>query len=206
MLDKLDAIKARFEQVGVALTNPEIINDQKQFGAYSKEYRSLEKIVKPYDEYQKVMADYTFAKDNQNSSDPDMRELAKMELPELEEKKEALEKELTKLLIPKDPQDDKNAILEIREEKVIGLEEAIRRMTSLPATKFRLKDRGLLLEGMAADIVIFDEKMVIDRSTFDQPHQYSSGFSYVLVNGQLTVNEGQHTGMRAGKALRKSIE
>ena len=114
MLDKLDAIKARFEQVGVALTNPEIINDQKQFGAYSKEYRSLEKIVKPYDEYQKVMADYTFAKDNQNSSDPDMRELAKMELPELEEKKEALEKELTKLLIPKDPQDDKNAILEIR--------------------------------------------------------------------------------------------
>jgi len=94
----------------------------------------------------------------------------------------------------------------VREEKVIGLEEAIRRMTSLPATKFRLKDRGLLLEGMAADIVIFDEKMVIDRSTFDQPHQYSSGFSYVLVNGQLTVNEGQHTGMRAGKALRKSIE
>ena len=78
MLDKLDAIKARFEQVGLALTNPEIINDQKQFGAYSKEYRSLEKIVKPYEEYQKVMADYTFAKDNQNSSDPDMRELAKM--------------------------------------------------------------------------------------------------------------------------------
>ncbi len=114
MLDKLDAIKARFEQVGLALTNPEIINDQKQFGAYSKEYRSLEKIVKPYEEYQKVMADYTFAKDNQNSSDPDMRELAKMELPELEEKKEILEKELTKLLIPKDPQDDKNAILEIR--------------------------------------------------------------------------------------------
>lgn len=114
MLDKLDAIKARFEQVGVALTNPEIINDQKQFGAYSKEYRSLEKIVKPYEEYQKVIVDYNFAKDSQNSSDPDMRELAKMELPELEEKKETLEKELTKLLIPKDPQDDKNAILEIR--------------------------------------------------------------------------------------------
>lgn len=114
MLDKLDAIKARFEQVGVALTNPEIINDQKQFGAYSKEYRSLEKIVKPYEEYRRVMADYQFAKENQNSSDEDMRELAKMELPELETKKEALEKELTKLLIPKDPQDDKNAILEIR--------------------------------------------------------------------------------------------
>lgn len=114
MLDKLDAIKARFEQVGVALTNPEIINNQKEFGAYSKEYRSLEKIVQPYEAYKKVLADYEYAKEAQHASDEEMRELAKMELPELEEKKEALEKELTKLLIPKDPQDDKNAILEIR--------------------------------------------------------------------------------------------
>ncbi|HEY1019113.1 MAG TPA: peptide chain release factor 1 [Sediminibacterium sp.] len=114
MLDKLDAIKARFEQVGVALTNPEIINNQKEFGAYSKEYRSLEKIVQPYEAYKKVLADYEYAKEAQNGSDEEMRELAKMELPELEEKKTALEKELTKLLIPKDPQDDKNAILEIR--------------------------------------------------------------------------------------------
>lgn len=114
MLNKLDAIKARFEQVGIALTNPEIINNQKEFGAYSKEYRSLEKIVQPYEAYKKVLADYEYAKEAQNGSDEEMRELAKMELPELEEKKEALEKELTKLLIPKDPQDDKNAILEIR--------------------------------------------------------------------------------------------
>ncbi|MBI2284663.1 MAG: peptide chain release factor 1 [Bacteroidetes bacterium] len=114
MLNKLDAIKARFEQVGIALTNPEVINNQKEFGAYSKEYRSLEKIVKPYEEYRKVLADYEFAKDAQNGTDEEMRELAKMELPELEQRKETLEKELTKLLIPKDPQDDKNAILEIR--------------------------------------------------------------------------------------------
>lgn len=114
MLDQLDAIKARFEQVGVALTNPEIINNQKEFQQYSKEYRQLEKIVKPYEEYRKVNADYTFAKESLNGSDEELRELAKMELPELEEKKEALEKELTKLLIPKDPQDDKNAVLEIR--------------------------------------------------------------------------------------------
>lgn len=100
--------------MGIALTNPEVINNQKEFGAYSKEYRSLEKIVKPYEEYKKVLADYEFAKDAQNGSDEEMRELAKMELPELELKKETLEKELTKLLIPKDPQDDKNAILEIR--------------------------------------------------------------------------------------------
>ena len=114
MLDQLDAIKARFEQVGVALTNPEIINNQKEFQQYSKEYRQLEKIVKPYEEYRKVNADYTFARESLNGNDEELRELAKMELPELEEKKEALEKELTKLLIPKDPQDDKNAVLEIR--------------------------------------------------------------------------------------------
>jgi peptide chain release factor 1 len=114
MLEQLDAIKARFEQVGVALTNPEIINNQKEFQQYSKEYRQLERIVKPYEEYRRVSADYTFAKESLNGNDEELRELAKMELPELEEKKESLEKELTKLLIPKDPQDDKNAVLEIR--------------------------------------------------------------------------------------------
>ena len=114
MTEQLEAIQARFEQVGVALTNPEIINNQKEFQRLSKEYRDLEKIVKPFNEYKKVTADYDFAKEGLNSNDADLRELAKMELPELEEKKEALEKELTKLLIPKDPQDDKNAVLEIR--------------------------------------------------------------------------------------------
>lgn len=94
----------------------------------------------------------------------------------------------------------------VRNEKVISLEEAIRRMTSLPATKFKLKDRGLLREGMAADIVVFDEKLVTDQSTFEKPHQYATGFSYVLVNGQLTVDEGVHNGTRAGKALRKTAD
>ena len=114
MLDKLEAIKGRFEQVGMALTNPEIIGNQNEFQRLSKEYRSLEKIVQPFEEYKNVLSNYAFGKDALNSNDDDMRELAKMELPELEEKKERLEKELTKLLIPKDPQDDKNAILEIR--------------------------------------------------------------------------------------------
>src|SRR6476660_5871537 len=114
MFEQLEAIKARFEQVGVSLTNTEIINSPKEFSRYSKEYRDLEKVVKPYEEYKKIISDYTFAKEALNGNDEDLRELAKMELPELEEKKEALEKELTKLLIPKDPQDDKNAVLEIR--------------------------------------------------------------------------------------------
>ncbi len=89
----------------------------------------------------------------------------------------------------------------VREEKVITLEEAIRRMTSLAAQKFQLKDRGLLKEGMAADIVIFDDKIVSDHATFEQPHQYSTGFHFVLVNGQLVVDNSKHTGVRSGIAL-----
>jgi N-acyl-D-amino-acid deacylase len=89
----------------------------------------------------------------------------------------------------------------VREEKVISLEEAIRRMTSLPAQKFGLSDRGLLREGFAADIVIFDENQVEDLSTFQQPHAYSKGFTYVIVNGQLVVENEQHLGTRSGRTL-----
>ncbi len=91
----------------------------------------------------------------------------------------------------------------VREEKVLTLEEAIRRMTSLPAQKFQLNNRGLLREGFAADILVFNEQEVKDLSTFSQPHQYSTGFKFVLVNGVLTVENGEHTGARAGKSLRK---
>ncbi len=114
MIDQLQAIKAKFEQTAIALTNPEIISKQREFSRLSKEYRDLEKIVKPFDDYTRVMQELSFAKAGLNSNDDDLRELAKMEMPELEAKREALEKELTKLLIPKDPQDDKNAVLEIR--------------------------------------------------------------------------------------------
>ncbi|MGQ0738739.1 MAG: N-acyl-D-amino-acid deacylase family protein [Bacteroidota bacterium] len=93
----------------------------------------------------------------------------------------------------------------VREEKVISLEEAIRRMTSLPAQKFQLKDRGLLKEGMAADIVIFDEKEVKDVSTFERPHAYSKGFHFVIVNGVLTVENEKHNGARAGRALKSNL-
>lgn len=114
MRDKLEALQARFEQVTVALTNPEIINNQKEFGRLSKEYRELEKIIQPYHTYLRVVKDYDFAKQSINSGDEELRELGKMELPDLEEKKDKLEKEITQLLIPKDPEDDKNAVLEIR--------------------------------------------------------------------------------------------
>lgn len=90
----------------------------------------------------------------------------------------------------------------VRELKVIKLEEAIRRMSSLPAQKFQLRDRGLIREGLAADIVVFDENLVGDLSTFGKPHAYAAGFRYVLVNGRLVVEEGKHTGIRSGAILR----
>lgn len=89
----------------------------------------------------------------------------------------------------------------VREEKIIGLEEAIRRMTSLPAQKFQLKDRGLLIPGYAADIVIFDAETVQDMSVFEHPHAYSKGFEYVIVNGGITVDQAKHTGARNGRFL-----
>nr|MBA2328851.1 amidohydrolase family protein [Flavisolibacter sp.] len=91
----------------------------------------------------------------------------------------------------------------VREEKVISMEEAIRRMTSLAAQKFNLKDRGLLKEGMAADIVVFSENEIKDKSTFENPHALSEGCKFVLVNGELVLEDGSHKGTRSGKALRK---
>jgi peptide chain release factor 1 len=114
MLEKLDAIKAKFEDLGVALTNPEIIRDNKKFGQLSKEYRSLEKIVSAFNDYKKLLDDVDFYREALNGSDEEMRELAKTELPAVEDKVVAAEKSIRQMLIPKDPQDEKNAILEIR--------------------------------------------------------------------------------------------
>jgi N-acyl-D-amino-acid deacylase len=91
----------------------------------------------------------------------------------------------------------------VREKKVIGLEEAVRRMTSLPAETFRLKDRGVLKVGASADVVIFDLEKIADPSSFNDPHHYSEGFSEVLVNGVPVIREGKLTEARPGGALRK---
>ena len=91
----------------------------------------------------------------------------------------------------------------VRQKKIIPLEEAIRRMTSLPAQKFKLAERGLLQAGRVADVLVFDENTIIDVSTYDRPHQYSRGMKYVIVNGELVVENEKHTGLRAGKVLRK---
>src|SRR6187551_1452252 len=114
MLDRLEAIKARFDQLGVALTNPAIVGNNKRFAETSKEYRSLEKIVIAYEQYKKVLDDVAMYREALNGTDEELRELAKEELPGLEEKKEKLEASIRQMLIPKDPQDEKNAIIEIR--------------------------------------------------------------------------------------------
>ena len=89
----------------------------------------------------------------------------------------------------------------VREMKVITLEDAVRKMTSLPAQTFNLRDRGLIREGYAADLVIFNDKTVIDRSTFDNPHQYSDGVNGVVVNGALVFEGGKMTGAMSGRPL-----
>lgn len=90
----------------------------------------------------------------------------------------------------------------VRELRLISLEDAVRKMTSLPAQTFNLRDRGLLREGYAADIVIFDDSQIADRATFDSPHQYAVGVNFVFVNGQMVVSNGETTRHRPGAALR----
>jgi N-acyl-D-amino-acid deacylase len=90
----------------------------------------------------------------------------------------------------------------VRELKLITLEDAIRKMTSLPAQTFGFRDRGLIREGFAADFVIFDENTIMDQATFDKPHQFPAGISYVIVNGETVLANGQMTEARPGVALR----
>ena len=92
----------------------------------------------------------------------------------------------------------------VRNLKLISLEDAIRKMTSLPAQTFGFRDRGMIREGFAADIVIFDEKTIIDQATFDNPHQYPLGITFVIVNGAVVLTNNQLTEARPGVALRGS--
>lgn len=89
----------------------------------------------------------------------------------------------------------------VREDKVISMEEAVRKMTSANAAKIRIYDRGLLRPGLAADITVFNPATIIDHSTYDKPHQYSTGVEYLAVNGKLVLDGGKHTGARPGGIL-----
>ena len=93
-----------------------------------------------------------------------------------------------------------------RDRGVLKLEEAVRKMTSLSAGRVGLKERGLVKKGYFADLVVFDPKTVIDKSTFQKPHQYPEGISYVFVNGEAAVADGEFRGLRAGRVLRRGVD
>ncbi len=115
ILDKLEAIKNRWKDLEKQMNDPSAMSDMKKFVQLNKDYKELEPVVKAYDEYVSLLNNITSAKDVlKNEKDPDFKEMAKEELEELEPKKEQLEENIRLLLIPKDPQDSKNAIMEIR--------------------------------------------------------------------------------------------
>ena len=89
----------------------------------------------------------------------------------------------------------------VREENVLTLEDAIRKMTSLAAQRLGLKDRGLLKEGMFADVVVLDYDKIIDNATFENPHQYSVGVNYLIVNGKMVIENSEHTGAKPGRII-----
>jgi len=91
----------------------------------------------------------------------------------------------------------------VREERLLSLEDAVRKMTSFPAQKFELWKKGLVREGMDADLVIFDADTIAERSTFQDPHQYPTGLPYVILNGQVVVEQERYTGKLAGQVVKK---
>jgi N-acyl-D-amino-acid deacylase len=93
----------------------------------------------------------------------------------------------------------------VREEKLLSLHEAMRRLTGLPATNLGLDRRGFLRPGYYADVVVFDPATVADHATFERPHQYAAGMRHVFVNGVHTLRDGEHTGAKGGRAVRKPV-
>jgi N-acyl-D-amino-acid deacylase len=89
-----------------------------------------------------------------------------------------------------------------REEGLFRMEEAVRKMTALPAQRLGLQDRGILRDGMKADVVVFNPETVEAKATFDDPKQYPEGIHYVIVNGKLVIDNGIHTGALPGRALK----
>jgi N-acyl-D-amino-acid deacylase len=89
----------------------------------------------------------------------------------------------------------------VNQKKILRLEDAVRRMTSMPAARLGLQDRGILREGMKADITIFNPKTVRDNSTYEDPHRYPGGIIHVLINGAITIENGEHTGALNGEII-----
>ena len=88
--------------------------------------------------------------------------------------------------------------------KILSMEEAIRKMTSFPAQKMGMRDRGMIRESMVADLVVFDPRTIADKATYNKPHQYPVGIPYVIVSGEVVVDDGEHTGAMPGKVLKST--
>lgn len=152
MIEQLEAIRERFEEVAQQITQPEIVSDMKKFKTISKEYKDLEKIVNQYKEYQNVLSNIDSAKEViATEKDEDFRDMAKAELDELLPKKEEIEQLLKEMLIPKDPNDSKNIILEIRAGT--GGDEA----GIFAGDLFRMYQRFCTLQGWQFQVMDFTE-------------------------------------------------
>jgi peptide chain release factor 1 len=181
MTDKLEAIKNRFNEVSEMLVQPDVMSDMKNYSKLSKEYKDLEKIVKKYNEYQKIINDINSAKLLlETEKDPEFRSMAKAELDELNPLKDATEEILKQMLIPKDPNDSKNAILEIR-AGTGGDEAAI-----FAGDLFRMYQR-------------FSERMGWKLSLLDMTEGTSGGYKEIIctvtgedVYGKLKYESGVH--------------
>lgn len=181
MLDKLEAIKNRFEEVSDLIVLPDAMKDMKKFSALSKEYKDLEKVVTAYKDYQKLLSDIESTKQIlATEKDEDFRELAKVELEELVAKNEKMEQDLKELMIPKDPNDSKNVILEIRAGT--GGDEA----SIFAGDLFRMYQR-------------YCEKNNLKLSLIDSSEGTSGGFKEIIANvtgddayGKLKYESGVH--------------
>lgn len=152
MLDKLEVLKERFDEVAILMTDPDVISDMKRYKELSKEYKDLEKIVEKYNEYKDVISNINESKEIiANEKDAEFREMAKMELDELEPRREALEEDIKQLLIPKDPNDGKDVILEIR-AGAGGDESAI-----FAGDLFRMYQRFAEKQGWSVNVNDFNE-------------------------------------------------
>ncbi len=152
MIDKLEAIRERFKEVGQLIIQPDIIADMDRYSKLTKEYKDLEKINTKFKEYENVISNLQAAKEIlSQEKDPEMREMAKMELDELEPRKQQIEDEIKALLIPKDPNDSKNIVLEVRAGT--GGDEA----SIFAGDLFRMYQRFIEKQGWKAEIIDFTE-------------------------------------------------
>jgi len=152
MIEKLEEIKARFEEVGQLIVQPDVVNDRKKFTELSKEYGNLEKVVRKYDDYRAALSTESHAREIlETEKDAELRELAKMELDDIAPKIAGLEQEIKELLTPRDPDDDKNIVLEVRAGT--GGDEA----SIFAGDLFRMYQRYCERKGFKVSVVDFTE-------------------------------------------------